>query len=91
MGTVKMEMPKYKCNKEVHALQIKEINDFEGGEESPGGKMIKPVDRRYAPIYVDGDYMAKHKPQVGGYYVVYKDGYASFSPAKAFVEGYELI
>jgi hypothetical protein len=35
--------------------------------------------------------MHKHKPQVGGYYVLYKDGYASFSPASAFEEGYDLI
>lgn len=35
--------------------------------------------------------MRKHKPEVGGYYVVYKDGYKSFSPAAAFDEGYTLI
>jgi hypothetical protein len=33
----------------------------------------------------------KHKPEVGGYYVVYKEGYKSFSPAGAFEEGYALI
>jgi hypothetical protein len=30
-------------------------------------------------------------PQPGGYFVVYKDGYKSFSPAKAFEEGYTRI
>ena len=40
---------------------------------------------------VDFEYMHKHKPQVGGYYVVYKDGYKSFSPAEAFETGYEKI
>jgi hypothetical protein len=35
--------------------------------------------------------MFKHKPEVGGYYVVYKDGYRSFSPAEAFETGYEKI
>lgn len=35
--------------------------------------------------------MAKHKPVAGGYFVVYEDGYESFSPAKAFEEGYTRI
>ena len=30
-------------------------------------------------------------PRVGGYYVVYADGYKSFSPATAFEEGYTKI
>jgi len=39
---------------------------------------------------VSAEYLAKHKPTSGGYYVVYKDGYESFSPAQAFEEGYTL-
>jgi hypothetical protein len=35
--------------------------------------------------------MKKHRPQVGGYYVLYEDGYHSFSPAPAFESGYSLI
>jgi hypothetical protein len=34
------------------------------------------------------DWYKKHTPACGGYYVKYADGYASFSPAKAFEEGY---
>ena len=37
------------------------------------------------------NYMHKHKPEVGGYYVVYEDGYKSFSPAGAFESGYTLL
>ncbi len=37
------------------------------------------------------DYMRKHQPKIGGYFVVYKDGYKSFSPAEAFEEGYTRI
>ncbi len=43
------------------------------------------------PIDVSGAWMAKHEPQVGGYYVVYEDGYTSFSPADAFEKGYTKI
>ena len=42
-------------------------------------------------VYVSGDYLGKHTPQLGGYYVVYDDGYSSFSPAKAFEEGYTRL
>ena len=84
-------MPKYKCNKTVHAFKIKAIDDFKGGEQSPGGKMIVPKEEGYADFYVDGAYMEKHSPTVGGYYVVYEDGYKSFSPAEAFEGGYARV
>lgn len=77
------EMPRYKCFKEVWALQIEGIE-----KKADGGALIEPVNRNYAKFEVDAAYMQKHKPEVGGYYVVYKDGYKSYSPAKAFEEGY---
>lgn len=49
------------------------------------------TDKGYAPLEVDAAYVMKHSPQPGGYYVVYKDGYKSFSPAEAFEEGYSRI
>ena len=80
------EMPKYKCYKEVWALKIEGIKHAEDGSAT-----IIPEDHRYGAIEVDTAYMQKHQPTVGGYYVVYKDGYKSFSPAEAFESGYELI
>lgn len=53
--------------------------------------MITPAEEGFAPFKVDNAYFMKHRPQVGGYYVVYDDGYKSFSPAKAFEEGYTRI
>ncbi len=93
---VQAEMPKYKCSKEVHALKIKEIaSDVDAANtenrETDGSAMITPVEEGYAPFKVDFGYMNKHQPVAGGYYVVYKDGYTSFSPAEAFEGGYELI
>ena len=87
--SVSIEMPKYKSHKEVWALKIKSIvRDGEGeNRESDGSAIITPEEEGYAPFRVEGDYLHKHKPQVGGYYVVYKDGYKSFSPAEAFEEG----
>ena len=84
------EMPKYKSHKEVWALKIKEIKrDGEGeNRETDGSAMITPEDEGYAPFKVDHVYMHKHNPEIGGYYVVYTDGYKSFSPAEAFEDGY---
>ena len=87
------EMPRYKCFKEVWALKIKEIKrDGEGeNRETDGSASITPEEEGYAPFIVNHDYMFKHKPVVGGYYVVYKDGYKSFSPADAFEDGYTKL
>ncbi len=91
-----VEMPKYKCHKEVHALKIKEIvRDVtlarEENRETDGSAMITPEESGYAPFRVEHDYMLKFRPLAGGYYVVYKDGYKSFSPAEAFEDGYTKI
>ena len=58
----------------------------EGGPSR--GVTITPADPAIEPFLVDADYMAKHKPQVGGYWVLYEGGYESFSPAQAFESGY---
>lgn len=88
-GSVQTPMPLYKCHKEVWALKIEEVIDpTQEGNESDGSRLLRFEDYVYAPIRVDRDYVRKHNPQAGGYYVVYKDGYKSFSPAEAFEEGY---
>lgn len=53
--------------------------------------MMTPEESGYAPIMLPPDYMAKHRPEVGGYYVVYPDGYASYCPTKPFEDGYTII
>lgn len=94
---VQREMPRYKCHKEVWALKIANVEPSAGdrpaepNSETDGGAIITPEDARYAPFKVDMSYVWKHNPQPGGYYVVYKDGYKSFSPADAFEDGYSLI
>lgn len=94
--TAAAEMPRYKCHKEVWALKIAGIefdHDKARAEnrETDGSATITPAEDRYAPFKVDANYVHKHKPEVGGYYVVYADGYKSFSPAKAFEDGYSAV
>ena len=84
--SVSAEMPKYQSHKTVHALKIKRI--YKG----PDGRFyFQPTDERYSDIVLDSQYMIKHDPQSGGYYVVYDDGYKSSSPAEAFEGGYSLV
>ena len=94
MNGASMEMPKYLCHKVVHALKIAKIvrdGENEPDRETDGSAMITPADEGYAPFKVDFAYMSKHKPVEGGYFVVYEDGYKSFSPADAFESSYSRI
>lgn len=84
--------PRYKCHKIVDGFKILRIAS---GELSPAEGSAKvfnlwPVDHDLDPVEVSPAWMAKHQPKEGGYYVMYQDGYASFSPAKAFEDGYAL-
>jgi hypothetical protein len=94
--TGQAEMPRYVCHKEVHALKIERI-EFdcdkarESGRETDGSATIYPAEKAYAPFRVDCNYVDKHNPKSGGYYVVYADGYKSWSPADAFESGYTLM
>lgn len=80
-----MELPKWKCHKIVEAAKIV---DF---DVNPEGDHILVLDGVVTPVIVDDEYMHKHKPAKGGYYVRYKDGYESFSPAEPFEGGYTRI
>lgn len=87
MGTeTAIEMPKFLCKKEVWALKIKRVYINHVGKT-----LLIMEDKRYAPIEVSKEYVDKHEPKSGGYYVVYKGGYKSFSPAEPFEEGYDLV
>lgn len=86
-GTLK-EMPRYKCNKKVHALKIAAAEVQENGSVA-----IEPADEDYASFVTEPDFGQRFKgtPDDPGYYVVYEDGYKSWSPARAFEDGYTLI
>lgn len=86
------QMPQYQCHKKVWALKILNVVDpTKPGDETDGSRIIIPQDEGFAPFKVDNEYVRKHKPEAGGYYVVYADGYKSYSPANAFEEGYARL
>lgn len=83
-----LELPKYRCRKEVRAAKIVDIAD--GGrltlDVSPAIGVIATQDVTPGPAWVN-----RHNPEVGMWYVVYADGYASCSPDAAFTDGYTRI
>ncbi len=84
------EMMEYKCHKTVRGFKIEDIfceKEWDGGPNHPPVILEGDAHR----VTVDQEYMEKHNPHVGGYYVRYEDGYESFSPADAFESGYTLI
>lgn len=81
-----LPMPKYRCHKVVWALKIKAII-----HHSEGAARLYFVDNVYSRLDQSQSWIKKFRPEGGGYYVVYEDGYTSYSPAKAFEEGYTKI
>lgn len=80
------EMPRYQSHKKVWALKIATIEPA-----SDGKAVVTPEEKGYARFVVDAAYVEKHEPKAGGYYVVYADGYKSWSPAEAFEDGYTRV
>lgn len=95
-------MPQYQCHKKVWALQIKQViraplptiaelqKILDGEDGDKAGGFIVP-EGRFSPIAVSTKFLEQHKPEAGGYLVFYEDDYRSFSPAKAFEEGYTRL
>lgn len=81
------ELPRYRCHKEVWAFKIVRIEQA----TMDGGALLHHDEGYFVPVRVENSYITQHRPRVGGYFVQYKDGYKSFSPAKAFEEGYTRI
>jgi len=82
-------MQKYKSHKTVEAAKIDRIDSLWKHQLPPFKAQIKC--KGLDAFTVSAEYMEKHKPIPGGYYVKYADGYESFSPAEAFEDGYTLV
>lgn len=80
-----MEMPRYISHKQVWALEIDTIDDGDWD----GSRKLTFADAGYAPITAPVEMFTRYVPVAGDYYVQYADGYKSFSPRKAFLEGYK--
>jgi hypothetical protein len=72
-------MERYRCHKVVEAAKILLVDDT--GLELADG----------ASVGTTPEWLHRHRPEVGGYFVRYEDGYLSYSPARAFESGYRLM
>lgn len=86
------QLPLYRCHKTVAAFKIGALREPPAGMPVHVHALASPAEG-HGPtgVSLSGEFMAKHKPEVGGYYVLYEDGYESYSPAAAFESGYALI
>lgn len=72
--------PKYESHKIVQAMPITDI--------TPDGVVLVGV--THEPFYPTEPAMAA-RAEVGGYAVLYADGFKSVSPKKAFEDGYTAV
>ena len=84
-GEDQAQMPRYKCHKEVWALKLTRAL------LSTDGSYIVYPESGFAPLQTTPKYPFKGTDADPGYYVRYQDGYESWSPTKAFEEGYTLL
>lgn len=93
MSEAAMQLPKYRCHKEVWAAKIVAVEPGEDGKARVLTVRIDGRDHRIVPAegWWKRAAITDEAAIAGGYYVLYDDHYASWSPAKAFEEGYSLI
>lgn len=87
--TMPRSMPRYKCHKVVYALKI-----VDATVQEDGSVIIQPADETCPSFLTDpgiGQRFEGVNADDPGYYIVYKDGYCSWSPTKAFEDGYRKI
>lgn len=85
-------LPDWRCHKVVRAAHIATMAPHPTGmtltlewDAADGYSTIR------VQHSVDQTWVDHHKPLIGGYLVVYADGYTSFSPAEAFETGYDRV
>lgn len=80
------EMPKFRCHKTVWALKLAKVTVLSDAI------ILYPDDVTFGPIEKQLEWRAR-VPETDdpGYYVVYDNGYSSWSPTHVFEAGYDRI
>lgn len=80
-------LKRYTSHKTVEAAQIIAIGNY----AEKDGAVVRPVTVEGGITFAcPQDMFARYVPVPGDFYVVYRDGYKSFSPRQAFLDGYTL-
>jgi hypothetical protein len=82
--------PSYRSFKTVKAAMIVEVPEFTPNQEV--GKIVVEVDDYIYDVVINPKQLfSRGLAKPGDYYVVYEDGYDSWSPQNAFEKGYLLL
>lgn len=86
--TAQVEMPKYQSHKKVWALRIAGVEVHKDGSAT-----IAPKEDGYSPFRTRAGWADRFdgSEEDLGVYVVYPDGFTSWSPTEAFNNGYSRI
>lgn len=76
-------MRRFQCHKQVMASVITEFV----WPATPGNNISLGLTDGFS-ISVTDEWFKKHNPELGGVFVMYDDGYKSYSPRKTFESGY---
>lgn len=79
-------LPYWKCHKIVQAGKISLM-----ARDEPNQLLMVHAEPSNMPFAVPLDFLYRHNPTIGGYFVVYEDGYISYSPTAPFEAGYHLL
>ena len=82
------QLPLYECHKTVRAAKITEIKKFKDHGNTFYTLVFGEIVGRSNFV---SEWVKKFNPEVGGYYVLYDDGYSSYSPAGPFEKGYNKV
>ncbi|EFN1987063.1 DUF2829 domain-containing protein [Escherichia coli] len=82
--------PKYKCHSIIRASKIKDIV-IVGEDYAPIFGSIEVVEPKGMTLRVDGVFLEKFRPQIGGYLVTAENGYLVYVPEKAFEKCYSRV
>lgn len=80
------KFPQYKSHKTVRAIKIANLH-------VDGDRIIITPDDPGVEAFsvMAAEWVNKPTLHIGGYFVVYRDGYTSWSPASEFEDGYSPI
>lgn len=84
------QLPEYLCHKKVRAGKITELDTGAGGVNADLGVDVHAGEPDVV-THCDKAWFDKNTPEVGGYIVIYEDGYTSYSPAAPFEAGYSPV
>lgn len=83
-----MQLAKYRSHKTVYAGEIVGIPPSVDLPAGARAILVENAEGTHIEVICAREMFSRFVPSIGDYLVVYEDGYMSFSPAKAFEDGY---